>query len=464
MKRAKWTFAVLAASGLLLPSVYAADLWTPPWHKEQTARTQMVKRTDKPFIFWVVNTKPFATKAEAESFGKKQVKILMIREHKPKFYLDYLAEMDLSPLVPEKEKEFWEGEMQQYALFMTLRQYYRKGCRIENGTFQYHVQGTFDDERALLSMMGPEGEVLKKEWRAIDEHIKVLDATYRKPIDILSHARECHARIKFAYDYMIPEYIGRLEPGKAFGNSPVRLGKVRVAARQGIMGYRDPGVGPYQANATVVLAATDNGLDHDFLRPFMMARGAKVKRLEDGQVLVTDERGRLCAWKAGKRVYCYVDRDPADIFGAYLKKHPSSLPRDYRIDRAAWLGKEVVLCVERMTGIVEEDRDVGSRYLDEYTYLCRFVDPIKGAPLLPASSVVLDEPTRKYHYDLVKEWWGKHKADFKLRDKAPISLSRVLKEVPHLETKWKPVVEALRQRARKNGYVEEVKKQPSPGT
>ncbi|MCX5670257.1 MAG: hypothetical protein NTU94_02910, partial [Planctomycetota bacterium] len=99
------------------------------------------------------------------------------------------------------------------------------------------------------------------------------------------------------------------------------------------------------ASVCAFFADEHNGLDHDFLGQFVLVVGAKLKRQADGQVVVTSLGGGAVTWKAGPRTHYHVSGAPA-VIEAYLKRVPSILPADYRLDTDAWMREEVRRCVE----------------------------------------------------------------------------------------------------------------------
>ena len=169
-----------------------------------------------------------------------------------------------------------------------------------------------------------------------------------------------------------------------------------------------------------------DGLDHAFLRHFVLERGVKVVQ-RNSQTIVTSADGKVFLWKAGPRRYYYLAGGDPEVLDAYLKKFPSVLPKDYAFDRETWLKEEVRQTMERLAKSVAEDQR--NRYLTDYFYLCRFIEPIEGSPpiwdsFLPDKKLTTDE--RKAHFAPVEKWWKQHEKDFALRKGAPLSHGQMM--------------------------------------
>jgi hypothetical protein len=368
-----------------------------------------------------------------------------------------MAELDLGHIIPQADKGFWAEPRAQYALYVALARHFRPDSEIKDGRFYGYSYVTYRSEDSARAAVPAEGEIVAQEWRTIQGGIRLLDVTHRKNIDLLAEARARLRTYDLAERHLVAEDIPPYEIHTPHDAQRIPTDWGHAAGEMLDVAYVHPTRSLPGAVAIVYLADQADGLDHDYLWYLMLAEGARVTKQEEGQTLVASVDGKIVTWKAGPRQYLRVTGGGKTIVDAYLKKFPSVLPADYKVDKEVWLREEVRRTLGRLRASAAGPDDGSNRYLWEYLYLCRLVEPVKSAPLLPPWDVRLEPEVRQYHFSLIWAWWEKSKADFRLRDGAPLPRTVLDRTMPRGKDQWQPVLEVLREAARKAAEKQEGK-------
>jgi len=438
--------AVFLLTGLLIAASGSAGEpqtpWQPPWWKSRPMSTvNRVLQSPDSFIFLVRRLMPFATETEAKSFADKQPQVCNIRKVRDhRYHVAYVEPMDISVLVPANEMGTWKSPKAQFALFLALRKWYAHGDEIADGKFLHYQRighRTVAEARSRIPDYGEIVEITEQ------KDTGTVFARHRQAIDLVAEARPLLRMLELSFSDLIPEDI---EPYRTIGPTSVDSLNVGGIAAPGVMttmGYLLRTHLGQGASAMVMIPDAANTLDHDYLRHFVLERGVKVVH-RNNQTIITSDDGKVFLWKAGPRRYYYLAGGDPEVLDAYLKKFPSVLPKDYAFDHERWLREEVRQTMGRLAKSVAEDRR--NRYLTDYLYLCRFIEPIEGAPpmwssFLPAK---LTAGEREAHFAPIGRWWQKHRKDFVLRKGAPLSHARVMSLVPKKETAVKATLKAIR--------------------
>lgn len=418
----------------ILKSSYSYEIWTPPWHNDKLENIYNIQRTENPFIFNVPRVKNFSLENEAMRFCKNQIQMIGdIKKLTYGYQCNYYEQINLSDIVPPKDKVFWMDSKLQYALYISLIKNYDSMCMIEKNKFYITRTGDFLNKEEIMKKGGPEAEIIKSEWTADPNGKKLLYATYRKPVDLLGEARIYYEAIKFSEKYLIPNNISDykcLGPG---GLSQMVSEGIKAPGQHALIDYLNiniKGSGAKGSSVNYFISDEDNGLDHEYLRRFILSLGMNIKVRKDSQVLVTNNDNNIFAWKANPREYYQVSSVDNVVLEAYLKKFPSILPRDYKVDEKAWKSKEVEMCINRMREDATQKEDKDNKYMKDYIYLVRFIEPILGAPLAPPWKVKLTVEDRLRHFEVISKWWEKNKDKVMLRPGRPLSHEEVLHLIP----------------------------------
>jgi len=124
-------------------------------------------------------------------------------------------------------------------------------------------------------------------------------------------------------------------------------------------------------------------------------------------------KGHGLSWLSGERRAVYivsVGGEPDGLLPLYIERFPSSLTRDFKIDKTAWGREEMEFWLTWMKKAVEiDDPDAARRKLTTpFGQVGRYVflPMLEGTTTHDASLSDL-----KQRYALVAEWWEKHKGD-----------------------------------------------------
>jgi hypothetical protein len=137
-------------------------------------------------------------------------------------------------------------------------------------------------------------------------------------------------------------------------------------------------------NADVFVCENDPQLlEHEFERR-VLTYGGELRKT-GGQYVIRyvsrNKDGDGALWSTGKGVYVSVvaGRYPEEVIEAYLKKHPSALTKDYRVDEGKWLEAEIGYRFRWMDdALAMDDHEQGRRRFSQQVTLFRedFVLPI----------------------------------------------------------------------------------------
>lgn len=280
---------------------------------------------------------------------------------------------------------------------------------------------------------GSDGEIIEKKWRTRSDGSKGLDFTYRKPVDLLGEAKKEYEYIGFSDQYFIDEDIGDYKILGPAGPSMNINECGIVKGSKGVIEYifsKNKGNMANGSSVHVFIADKDNELDREYLSDFYLSYGVNIKTRKDGQVVVVSNSGNITSWKTNSRTYYRVSNEDHVVLEAYLKKFPSILPKDYKVDEKAWKKEEVGMCLERMKEDSMQKEDKNNRYLWDYIYISRFIEPIPGAPLGPPWKIQLTEEDRMRHFYVISKWWEKNKDKVTLRPGRPLSHEAALHLIP----------------------------------
>lgn len=412
-----------------VPAEGAEKFW-PPWVTEKKRKKRssivvanQVVRTLDPFVFEVFKSKLFQSRDETEKFRDDLKKVLDVEKLKSsRFVVTYADELDISPLIPPGRRDFWAEGPANYSLYIALKKHYRNGDTVDDGSFFSYRSISYMSEKEALRATARKGPIAKQSWHELPNGTRVLEVIHRKKVDLLAEASEHLEIIRLCYKYAIPESIGSYRPfGPTYPGRVVTGGGLILPGKMMNFRYvRDEGGG---CGARVIRPPRNHALDHHYLSYFTMKYGLNIRR-RNGQVVVVGDRGRPVAWKAGPRLYYIVQggRDMGVVVDAYLEKFRSILPEDYSVDEDRWVREEVRLSMERLRGHMQEQTKRAIKdYMMEYQYLCRWVEPIQGAPQFNMNYVMLDEDLRDYHFARIEQWWENNKDDLPLRKGAPVS-------------------------------------------
>ncbi|MDD2230685.1 MAG: hypothetical protein PHY48_14965, partial [Candidatus Cloacimonetes bacterium] len=169
---------------------------------------------------------------------------------------------------------------------------------------------------------------------------------------------------------------------------------------------------------------------NDVLTGWLLDRDkCEVEGTDLGKVYVSIAGGKSYVWMIDDRTYMLAGSHKP-TFAVYLKRYPSVLPIDLKIDREAWMRREVAGSIKRLEkyAAAEPDDKEQSAYQNEYQYLCRFVEQIDNAPFLWGWLKKISKDEERYHFSEVKDWWEKNHARYSLRKYAPIPVLDVTRE------------------------------------
>jgi hypothetical protein len=240
-------------------------------------------------------------------------------------------------------------------------------------------------------------------------------------IDLWSQADERAWKEEMAGKYLVQGDIGRYRSSG------------RGSAARGLTGRGRPTIDAGCAHMTILMTAPRGDMfhasvfageaepalmEHEFERRVL--RNGDGMRTETGQYVVKyrsdDEGGQGAMWSTGKGVYVSVvaGKYPEEVIVAYLKKHPSALTRDYRVDEGKWLEAEIGYRFRWMDEALamEDAREARDRFSSQVTLFREdFRLPSNGDECRDVENC---RQTRKR----LAEWWEANKGKLHWDQKA----------------------------------------------
>jgi len=158
---------------------------------------------------------------------------------------------------------------------------------------------------------------------------------------------------------------------------------------------------------------------HQFLR-LAIREDCRVKKTKTGYLIQSEDRwgkttaggsGRSVSWMSGDHRAVYITGVGVDAEGLvplYASKFPSTLPRDFKIDKTAWGREEMEFWLEKMKKAAElaneklRQQRLKNAFTQIRSYICAPV--ILGAEKYDAPVELLED-----QYDLLVKWWEEDK-------------------------------------------------------
>jgi len=417
-------------------------IWCPPWDQAKTT-PERVMPLGIPFTYDTMERKTYLTYDEAKK-ASEQVdadRFLGITKFRDGEYdVNYLMHYNLSPIIPENQREIWLDKVHQYALFKAFESNKQGVINIKDGKF-YRTESIMNTNRCTES--DTDLSALMSRLHKYDVAIISTNISYGKVyysasrpvhVDLLRAAQNWIDLVNFAYEWSVVEELDGMQLATpSLKRNGVDLYKKVKAGWLGEVEYKqNEGLVDRKIISGVTIGRADEPFDfiNDYLGKFLINRHqCEVQGTEYGKVCVSIADGKSYVWMIDDRTYMLVGSHK-ETFAAYLKRYPSILPVDLKIDREAWMRREVAGSIQRLEAYAaaEPDDKEQSAYQNEYQYLCQFIEQIDNAPFLWGWLKKISKDEERYHFSVVREWWEKNQERYALRKHAPIPVREVTRE------------------------------------